>query len=146
MPCSCGLTFMVLRAALKSRARAIQLPYASRCWKLFMTSCAEGSATCSGILQSVLALQTVLSSTRRGSRPSASTMLSLPTAMPCGQCLAAAVRSPAKAATCPAWISLATRERSRAGSLSALVQLPVHCCSCMSSWSLSVSWRCCQDG
>ena len=71
-----------------------------------MTSCAEGSAA------TVLSCEVV--------PPRA--LLSLARLA----CLAAAVRSPEKDATCPAWISLATRERSMTGSLS------VHCCSCTS--------------
>ena len=63
-----------------------------------------------GILQSVFALQMVLSRTRPGSLPSAMTILSLPIATPSGQCFAAAARSPSKGTTCMACISFSSKQ------------------------------------
>ena len=89
-PCSAQLLLAKLVGALES---------ALRC-----TSSAVGSCTRSGTLRSVLALQTALSRDRRGSLPSAMTMLSLPIAAPSGQCDCAALASPANGLIHPACV------------------------------------------
>ena len=89
-PCSAQLLLAKLVGALES---------ALRC-----TSSAVGSCARSGTLRSVLALQTALSRARRGSLPSAMTMLSLPIAAPSGQCACAALASPANGLIHPACV------------------------------------------
>ena len=70
------------------------------------TSNALGRLTRSGTSQSVFALQMVLSSTKRGSLPSAETIFSLPAAVPSRQCFATSLMVPWNGMTHPACISL----------------------------------------
>ena len=87
---------MLLCAALKSSDSATHRPNASSLLKMRCTSKLEGKLTFFGTLHAMLALHTVLSRTRRGSFPSAVTMLSLPLAEPAGQCCATALRPAGK--------------------------------------------------
>ena len=115
---------MLLCAALKSSDNATHRPNASSLLKVRCTSKLEGKLTFSGTLHAMLALHTVLSRTRRGSFPSAVTMLSLPIAEPAGQCCATALRPAGKGFTQPLATSCSTNCWRRTGLRSACVQLP----------------------
>ena len=79
----------------------MKLPWRSPCKKVRCTSSAVGRLTRSGTLQRGLALHMVLSRTRRGSLPSAETMLSLPMAAPSGHWRAASLALPWNGTTHP---------------------------------------------
>ena len=91
------------------------------------TSSALGRAMRSGSVQRALRLQMELSSTRRASRSSAKTMLSLPIAVPAGQRALASSSDPSKAATKPPSISFASSACNTSGCSSARFQLPSQC-------------------
>ena len=91
------------------------------------TSSALGRAMRSGSVQRALRLQMELSRTRRASRSSAKTMLSLPIAVPAGQRALASSSDPSKAATKPPSISLASSACNTSGCSSARFQLPSQC-------------------
>ena len=92
------------------------------------TSSALGRAMRSGSVQRALRLQMELSSTRRASRSSAKTMLSLPIAVPAGQRALASSSDPSKAATKPPSISFASSACNTSGCSSARFQLPSQEC------------------
>ena len=115
-------------------------PKGSWCWNVRCTSNADGKLTLSGTVQSVFAWHTVLSSTRRGSLPSAVTIFSLPMAVPCGQRVRASSTLPAKGTTQLAWISLSRSSARSLGFFSACVQLPLQRKRCIPSRSSSTSW------
>ena len=142
-PWSAARSLMPLCAALKSRETATKEPCGSSCWKVRATSNPDGIASFSGILLLTFALQIELSKTRRGSRPSAITMLSLPTAVRCGQRASASARVPSKGFTQPCSISFATSSSRSCGFFSACVQLPWQCSRCMPSRSASSMGCCC---
>ena len=87
------------------------------------TSSALGRAMRSGSVQRALRLQMELSRTRRASRSSEKTMLSLPIAVPAGQRALASSSDPSKAATKPPSISLASSACNTSGCSSARFQL-----------------------
>ena len=91
------------------------------------TSSALGRAMRSGSVQRALRLQMELSRTRRASRSSEKTMLSLPIAVPAGQRALASSSDPSKAATKPPSISLASSACKTSGCSSARFQLPSQC-------------------
>ena len=134
---------MLLCAALKSNDKATHCPNASSLLKVRRTSRLEGKETFSGTLHAMLALHTVLSRTRRGSLPSAATMLSLPIAEPSGQRCATALRPAGKGLTQPLATSCSTNCCRRAGLRSACVQLPWQCSRWVPSRSSS-SRSCCR--
>ena len=121
--------------ASKSMTKAVQLLRGSSGEKLCLTSCAVSSAMHSCRLHSLLRLQMVLSRTKRGSRPSANTMLSLPTAVPCGYFCLAALMSPSKGATQRWSISVCSSSARMLGLCSVWDQFPVQCRRCKGSRS-----------
>ena len=126
-PCSAGLTLILLCAALTSNAMPVHAPCRSEHRKLRRTSKEDGNATCSGMRHNTFALQTVLSSTSRGSLPSASTTFSLPIAVRLGHCCCASALLPGNFAIQPCLSSASMSSAMICGLSSALVQFPLQC-------------------
>ena len=120
-------TLILLCAALTSSAMPAQTLNWSVGRKLRRTSKEDGNSTCSGIRQRAFALQTVLSSTKRGSLPSANTTLSFPMAVRCGHLCCASLRDPSNFSTHPCAISASKSAVMVPGFSSARVQFPEQC-------------------